>query len=338
VRAHSIKTNGIINNNTKSFSTTHLTKHTMTYYQNLSILKTFWKSGATRNGMFAMLAAVVLGASSMMLGSCAQQATSPSSGSEASLSDAAQADNSRDAADVIATSVGTSSGGSGMIFTDAMTLAHGDVIPDAVLHTLSSDTTTVHIATVTRSFTKNGYSFSGTWTHTWTYFDANGNAMPKFIKGQTNSVTIASRGQHNVSTPRVTLADSSSGSWIVSNLIAEPDSATLNGTLTRAGETTKLANGTSFTHTFTMNWTSDTVVKVYDLWMAENVSYLLGTGSSDFKAVGFKDSTFERQVSIVYNGDGTATLTVTRTSGDGKTDTFTIDVRYGIWLSDIRIG
>jgi hypothetical protein len=289
--------------------------------------------------MLVLIAAFALGGSSMMMSGCATQATSPSaSNTEASLPDAVQANNSRDAADVLAAGVGTTTGGSGMVFSDAMTLAHGDVIPDAKVLSSLSDTTTVHIATVTRTFNKNNYSFSGTWMHTWTFYDANGNAMPKFIKGTTNSVTITSHGQHTVSTPRVSVADSSNGSWTVSNLIAEPDSATLNGTLTRAGETTRLANGTTFAHTFTINWTNDTVVKVYDAWMAENVSFLLGTGSSDFKAVGFKDSTFERQVSIVYNGDGTATLTVTRTSGDGKTDTFTIDVRYGIWLRDIRIG
>jgi hypothetical protein len=311
----------------------------MQYFQNLSILHTFWKSGAIRNSMLAIVAAFALGGTSLMLSGCASQSTSPAvSNTEASLPDAAQGNNSRDAADVIAASVGTSSGGSGMVFSDAMTLAHGDVIPDANVLSSPSDTTTVHVATVTRTFNKNGYSFSGTWTHTWTYFDASGNAMPKFIKGQTNSVTITSHGQHTVSTPRVSLSDSSNGTWTLSNLIAEPDSATLNGTLTRAGETTKLSNGTTFTHTFTINWTNDTLVKVYDVWMGQNVSFLLGDGNSDFKAVSFKDSAFERQVSIVYNGDGTATLTITRTSGNGKTDTFTIDVRYGIWLRDDHIG
>jgi hypothetical protein len=310
----------------------------MNYYQNLSILHTFWKSGALRNSMLAIVIAFALGGSSMMLSGCASQSTSPAmSNTEASLPDAVQANNSRDAADVLAASVGTSSGGAGMVFSDAMTLAHGDVIPDAVVHTLSNDTTSVHVATVTRTFSKNGYSYSGTWTHTWTYYNANGIAMPKFIKDSTNSVTITTHGQHTVSTPRVSLDDSSNGTWTVSNLIAEPDSATLNGTLTRAGETTKLSNGTTFTHTFTMNWTNDILVKVYDAWMGQNVSFLLGDGNSDFKAVGFKDSSFERQVSIVYNGDGTATLTITRTSGDGKTDTFTIDVRYGIWLRDDHI-
>ena len=220
-----------------------------------------------------------------------------------------------------------------------MTLAHGDVIPDAnVLGSLKRYDDRSHRHRDADLLEKWLQLFGNLDAYLDLSTDANGTAMPKFIKGQTNSVTITTHGQHTVSTPRVSLDDSSNGTWTVSNLIAEPDSATLNGTLTRAGETTKLANGKTFTHTFTMNWTNDTLVKVHDLWMAEDVSFLLGTGNSDFKAVGFKDSTFERQVSIVYNGDGTATLTITRTSGNGKTDTFTIDVRYGIWKADIRLG
>ena len=90
----------------------------MQYYQNLSILTTFWKSGFIRNGMFAILAAFALFASSITMSGCASDATSPSmSNTEASLPDAAQADNSRDAADVLAASVGTSSGGAGMVFS-----------------------------------------------------------------------------------------------------------------------------------------------------------------------------------------------------------------------------
>ena len=309
----------------------------MNYIQNLSILKLYWRSGAMWAATLGIFTALII-ASSVMLGGCAQStAPNVTTGSDASLPDAVQASNSRDAAEVLATSMGTTSGGSGMIFTDAMTLAQGQNIPDAVVRSQSNDTTTVHVATVTRSFSKNGYSYSGTWTHTWEYFDASGNPMPKFIKGQTDKVTITSQGKHTVSTPRVSLADSSNGTWTLSNLIAEPDSATLNGTLSRAGQTTKIASGKTYTHSFTINWTNDTLVKLFDPFFNTYVSVLLGTGNSDFHAVGFRDSTFERQVSIVYNGDGTATLTVTRIA-NGKTDTFTINGEYGIWLRDDRIG
>ena len=303
----------------------------MNYLHNYSIIKMYWKSGSLRTAVFALMAALSFG-----LASCASQSTAPSS--EAAQPDAVQAANSRDAADVVAASVGTSSGGAGAVFVDAMTLAKGQTIPDAVVLGNPSDTSTVHTVTVTRTKTKNGYSYQGTWTHTWVYYDANGNPMPKFIKGQTDSVVITSVGEHSITTPRVSLVDSSRGTWTISNLIAEPDSATLNGTLTRAGQTTKLASGKTYSHTFTINWTNDILVKIHDGDMDEDEAALLGNASSDFKAVGFNGNTFERQVNIVFHGDGTATLTITRTTGNGKVDTFTIDVKRGIWERDDHIG
>ncbi len=302
----------------------------MNNLNNLPILTTYWRSGAIRCIALGLFATLALG-----LGSCATQSTAPQS--EAALTDAQQASNSRDAADVLAASVGTSSGGAGMVFVDAMTLAKGQVIADGVDHTLS-DTSTVHTATVTRSKIKNGYGYSGTWTHTWTFYDGSGNPMPHFIKGQTDSVVITSVGQHSITTPRVSLVDSSRGTWTISNLIAEPDSATLNGTLSRAGQATKLASGNTLTHSFTMSWTNDILVEAHDDVWDEDVAYLLGNAASDFKATGPKGNTFERQVAIIFNGDGTATLTITRTSGNGTVDTFTIDVTRGIWLRDGHIG
>ncbi len=303
----------------------------MKYLNNLSILRIFWQSGAIRGAMLGLVAAAALG-----MASCATQSTAPTS--EATLSDAAQATNSQDAADVLAASMGTSSGGAGMVFVDAMTLAHGQNIPDAVVLGNPSDTTTIHTVTVTRSKSWNGYTYSGTWTHTWVYYDASGNPMPKFIKGQTDSVVITSYGRHSISTPRVSLVDSSDGTWTISNLIADPDSATLNGTLSRAGQTTKLASGNTMTHSFTVHWTNDTLVKAMDNDEDGYVAYLLGNASSDFNAVGFKGVAFQRQVAIVFHGDGTATLTITRITGNGKTDTFTIDVKRGIWLRSDHIG
>ncbi|GEM_PF-2426034 len=309
----------------------------MNYLHHISILKIYWKSGALRANVLAGFGALVFVCSAAMISGCATQSTAPAQ-SEAAQPDAVQASNSRDAADILAASVGTSSGGTGMVFVDAMTLAQGQPIPDAIVKTLTSDTSTVHTVTVTRSKTKNGYGYSGTWTHTWVYYDANGNPMPKFIKGQTDSIVISSVGEHTITTPRVSLADSSRGMWTISNLVAAPDSATLNGTLTRAGQTSRLASGKTYTHTFTINWTNDILVKTHDNDWDEDVAYLLGNGSSDFKAVGFNGNSFERAVSIVYHGDGTATLTVTRTSGNGTVDTFTIDAKRGIWLRDDHIG
>ena len=283
-----------------------------------------------KRSLLALVSLFALG-----LASCAQTNTPASS--EASQSAAVQADYSRDAADLAATAVGTSSGGSGMVFDDAMTIASGANIPDAVMKP-QSDTATIHTATVTRSKTWGNYTYSGTWTHTWEFFDASGNPMPKFIKGQTDKVAITTRGQHTSSTLRVSVDDSSSGTWTISNLIASPNAPTLNGTLTRAGLTTRLLNGKTIQHTFTINWTNDTLIRTDDHDGDGEVTYLLGTGNSDFKAIGPNGGSFDRQVNIVFHGDGTATLNVTRTSGNGKVDTFTIDVKRGLWLRDEHLG
>jgi hypothetical protein len=296
---------------------------------NLYWLTIYVRSGAWKKAVIAIVAVFTLG-----LASCAQPTSTsmPQSSSESTQPDAIQAVNSQDAADITATAVGTESGGAGMVLGDALTLARGGMIPDAVIRRDASDTSTVHSVTVTRTRSKNGYGFSGTWIHTWTFYDASGNAMPKFVKGQTDKVVITTYGVHTVTTPRVSTADSSIGTWTISNLIAEPDSATLNGTLTRAGSTTHSPANKVKTHTLTIDWTNDILVKGFDRDVDDTITYILGNANSDFTAVGSNGNTFEREDSIVFHGNGTATLTITRTTGNGKTDTFTIDVKRGIWF------
>jgi len=290
-----------------------------------TILKTGWMRSIA-------LAAVGM----LMLASCKQNVEPES---EAGFSDAVQMDISRDAADVSATSVGTESGGAGVAFLDALTLAEGkDIQGASVKGGAPQSDDTIHTATVERSKNKgNGYGYSGSWTHTWIFRDINGAAMPHFVKGVTNEIDISTKGQHDITTPRLHVADSSNGSWAITNLIAQPNAATLNGSFTRAGRTVNSASGKTRSHTYTINFTNDLLIRTYDDELKDTVVYLQGNANSDFKAVGFKGQTFERKVDIVFNGDGTATLTVTRTSGNGKTDTFTIDVKKGIWLRDGKI-
>jgi hypothetical protein len=302
----------------------HSSENIMNSLNQNTILKTGWMRS---------LALAAIG--TLMLASC-KQSTAPES--EAGMSDATQMDISRDAADVSATSVGTESGGAGVAFLDALTLAQGGQIQGAIVKGgIPQSDDTIHTATVTRSKNKNGYGYSGSWTHTWVFRDIAGAAMPKFIKGVTNEIDITTKGQHDITTPRLHVADSSNGSWVINNLIAQPNGPTLNGAFTRAGETVNSASGKSRTHTYTINFTNDLLIRTYDDELKDTVVYLQGNANSDFQAVGFKGQTFERKVDIVFNGDGTATLTVTRTSGNGKTDTFTIDVKRGIWLRDGKI-
>ncbi len=186
---------------------------------NLSILPWFaayMKSGAWKKSVIALSAALTLTAAfTLGLASCAQT-TNPQATAESAQPDAVQAANSRDAADLTAAAVGTESGGSGMEMGDALTLAAGHGINGGKLKP-ESDTTTVHVVTVSHSKSKGGYGYSGTWTHTWTFEQADGTPMPKFVKGVTDKVVITSRGEHTISTPRVGIADSSIGSWVISN-------------------------------------------------------------------------------------------------------------------------
>lgn len=315
----------------------------MNYLHNLTLLFNYLRSGGWRFATkrlqpilvwinpLTIVATVALG---VAIAGCAQP--SAPSAPESAQAESVQLANSQAAADLTASAMGTESGGSGMVFADALHLAHGEPIPDAILrHHFGNDSANVHIVTVTRTKTRNGFGYSGTWTHTWVFFDAAGDTMPRFIKGQTDKIVMTSSGQHTTNTPRVSTDDSSSGAWVISGLVTRPDSAILNGTLTRAGQTTHLKDGKTMTHSFTINFANDTLIRTVDKEdMDDTVAYLLGSASSDFKATNFNGVSFERQIAIVFHGDGTATLTITRTSSNGQTDTHTVDVKRGLWLHE----
>ncbi|MDP4199210.1 MAG: hypothetical protein Q8922_05565 [Bacteroidota bacterium] len=284
--------------------------------------------------LFTMAGALAIG-----LASCAQPSAPTTNNAEAAQPASVQAANSETAADMTAAAVGTESGGAGMVFLDALTLAEGGRIDGAIIKgQVPLSDSTLHTVTVTRTRSNGKVSYSGTWTHTWAYLDVNGDTMPRFIKGQTDKIVITSYGQHSLTNPRISTDDSSRGSWTISGLVAHPDSATLNGSLTRFGDRTRLKNGSTMSHLFTVDFTNDVLVKGLDRDNDDTVAYLLGNASSDFKVTNFNGRSFERQTAIVFHGDGTATLTITRTSANGTVDTITIDVRKGIWLRDDHIG
>jgi hypothetical protein len=281
---------------------------------------------------------IIVAALGLALGSCAQN-TAPTATDEAAQPAAVQAENSETAADVTAAAVGTESGGAGEAFLDALTLAHGGAIDGAVIKSagpLSNDT--LHVVTVTRTKTTKKVTASTTWTHTWIYYDANGVAMPNFVKGVTDKVMLSSYAQRSLTNPKITMQDSARGNWVISQLIAHPDSVVLNGTFTRFAENTHLKNGKTMRHEFTINFTNDILAKGLDKDEDEVVAYLLGSANSDLKVSKYDGKSFERQVAIAFHGDGTATLTITRISADGKVDIITVDARKGLWLRDDRIG
>ncbi len=281
----------------------------------------------------AALAFVTLGG----LASC-QSSTAPTE------TPSQQAYDSQAAADVTATAIGAKTDGAGAILTDALSIGKGGSVSSA--QELGKDSpqsrdssydpiTKLHTITFTRSASANGFSFNGQHVYTYTFYDTTGAPMAHYQKGVTDKLVIGEKGGHTATTPRAAIIDSSNGSWTITGLASTTGDPVLNGTFKRAGQTTLNTAwnpGRVITHTFTINYTNDTMKR--DL--IDGYVYLIGTGNSSFTAVGPKGGTFTRTVQITFNADATATLLVTRTTGDGSVDTFTIDVKQGFWLRDGR--
>jgi len=281
----------------------------------------------------AALAFVTLGG----LASC-QSSTAPTETPSQQVYD------SQAAADVTATAIGVKTDGAGAILTDALSIGNGGTV--STTEELGKDSpqsrdtsydpiTKLHTITFTRNGSKNNFSFSGQHIYTYTFYDVSGTAMAHYQKGVTDKLVITEKGGHTATTPRASIIDSSNGTWTITGLASTTADPVLNGTFNRAGQTTLTTawnSGRVITHTFTINYTNDTMKR--DL--LDGYVYLIGTGNSSFAAVGPKGGTFTRTVQITFNADATATLLVTRTSGDGTVDTFTIDVKQGFWLRDGR--
>jgi hypothetical protein len=241
------------------------------------------------------------------------------------------------AADITASSLGTESGGAGNSFADVQALSKGDEIPGIIVaknspmsHSVSYDSTTgLHTVTVERGGTHGKYSFSDTIIYQYTYYDASGNFMQKFQKGVTDKVTVSFTKQRSKDIgERVDIDNSASGNWTVVNLTSiQP---LFNGTFSRNGtDVFHTANNgdRTLTHSFSITFVNDTLVKDGD---GKHV-YLQGPATSHFEATTPKGYNVVRDTKITFNGDGTAFLDVTRTSGDGTVDTYTIDVKVGYW-------
>ena len=85
------------------------------------------------------------------------------------------------------------------------------------------------------------------------------------------------------------------------------------------------------TFSLKVNFVNDTIVKD-----ADGYTRLQGPATSHFEALTPKGYTIIRDTKIQFNGDGPATLEITRTSGDGTVDTYTIDVKVGKFKAKIR--
>jgi hypothetical protein len=246
---------------------------------------------------------------------------------------------SQAAAEVTAAGIGDASGGSLATVDDAFTLGTGGTVQgtDALGKSTTQSRTetydsTTHLHTLIFSRNPNwggGFSYDGQWTYTYEFFDASGNPMKSYVKGTTDKLVISEKGGHIVYTPRVHVTDSSNGNWTLTGLTTTIP--TLNGTYNQAGSDSIMVGinaGRAMTHTFQINHTND---QIYRDLLSKFV-YLVGTGNSSFSATSIKGVNFTRTTQITFNSDGTATLAITRTSGNGTVDTFTIDVKQGWWL------
>ncbi len=246
---------------------------------------------------------------------------------------------SQAAVDLQASALGTESGGAGVSFADVNNLATGKDINGTLdggksSSPMSRDTsydpsTGLHTLAITRGGTWGKYSFNTLITYKYTFLDASGNFMQKYQKGVTDKITVTVAKQKSKDLgDRVDVEDTASGSWIISSIIS--GTPIFNGTFSRSGTDVfhTVANGDrTFTHSFTITFVADTLVKDAD----NNHVYLKGPATSHFEATTPKGYNFTRDTQLEFNGDGTATLNVKRTSGDGTVDTYTIDVKVGVF-------
>lgn len=248
-----------------------------------------------------------------------------------------QSYDSEAAADMQASAIGTDAGGAGVSFNDAMGLAKNGYMPGVMLDAKSNTpmsrdssydpVSKEHTLTINRSGSKNNFEFEATIVYKYTFYDASGAAMDSRKEGVTDKIVInvtktrsASKGE------RLDATDAATGSWIITNIIS--GAPILNGDYNRDGSITfhTEKNGDrTMTFLLNMHFDNDKIVKD-----ADGYTRLEGPATSHFEATTPK-TTFVRDTKIQFNGDGTATLEITRTSGDGSVDTITIDVKKGIF-------
>ena len=252
------------------------------------------------------------------------------------------------AADMQATAVGTDAGGAGVSFGDAMTLSTTGDIPSAAFdgksatpqtRTKSFDPVTkLHTLLITREGHKGMFDFKADVIYTYTFYDVNGNAVDSIKKPNTvvDKIVMTVSKQRSASKgERVNVEDSASGTWTITNILS--GTPILNGNFNRNGSITFLTSNNAnrtMTHSMSITFSNDTLVKKDD--KDGKYTYLKGPATSHFEATTPKGVQIIRDTKITFNGDGTATLEVTRTSGDGTVDVYTIDVKVGKFIKKLR--
>lgn len=273
---------------------------------------------------------LLLAGASFFITSCKDNSSEPSYSQEY---------DSEASADAIASSIGQESGGAGLAFNDALNLANGGSISNEsfaksgnILKRDSSydDATKTHTIVISREKIKDGFSYTGEWTITYTFYSITGAPMAEFKKGLTDSIVITEIGSHTASSPRVDNQGNSNGTWTITGLSITDSDPVLNGSFSHDGTSTfHTPNNGDKTHTRTLDVTfKDDKLKRG----ADSLVYLEGSATAHYETTKANGNQIIRDANITFNGDGTATVDVTRTSGDGSVDTYTINVKVGKWL------
>lgn len=243
--------------------------------------------------------------------------------------------NSEATGDVIATTIGQETGGAGIIAQDASNLAEGFSFGNeaykkqqvlAIIDSSYDDATKTHIVTVERNRTLGDHSFSSLVTYRYVYHTGPV-ATAEFTKGVTDKIVIATNGRQQVNTPRINSTDSSAANFILKGIAAGGPPPTLSGEYWRGGThtPTKALQGKTITVDQTITFTNCSIAR------ADSTISITGTGTASYQATGGPGGTTNRNVKINFNGDGTATLAMTRIK-DGTTDSCMVDIKTGRWL------
>lgn len=280
----------------------------------------------------AFLMAVTLTITSMLMVGC----------KNTSEPDESQTYDSEAAADITAASLGNESGGAGVSFADVSTLMDKGALSSEIISkggipkgvdSSFNDATGEHMVTITRSIDWGKYNFDATIVYKYTFLDAAGQFSRFFQKGTTNKIVISVTKQRSLDKgERLDADDAASGSWTIDNILS--GTPILNGSYNRDGSVTFHSPSNKdrhFSYTLGLNFTNDTIVKSSD----GKHTYLQGTATSDFTGTTDKYE-FKRHTDITFDGEGMANLVITRTSGDGTTETHEVDVKVGKWIRKIR--
>lgn len=150
--------------------------------------------------------------------------------------------------------------------------------------------------TVTKSVNGTDFNWSRTANWNWVVNCDSNNAY--------NNVVFTESGNSSFDGPRIAWTATHGGTFTVSNLLVSEANYVVNGNMTRNANGTISARRRSENYTCTVvhNWTNINVNK-------DSRSIVSGTGTVNYTG-SMAGNTITRTGTLVYNGNGTATLTM----------------------------